>query len=151
MKRIATLILLCIFLTGFDHADKLKLTDSEITIIKSENILRYDFKIMNIGEEPIKSEFDYPGHHIYGIEIVVRPNEELAMLMEMDENSSYKKMLPMGSGFTGYFQPNVEAAFHIEYKIKEDSNLKEVTNQAKNATLLILDGIDIETEIPLNN
>lgn len=152
MRRIVYLLLLCIFfigLTGFDNQDKLKISKAEITIIKSEDILRYDFKIKNTGKSPVKSEFDYPGHHLYGIEMVVRPSEKLASFMMMVEDTKYKKMVPMGGGNSGQIDPGNEGSFHAEYKIKEGADLDKVRKHAFDSTVLILDGLNITAEFPL--
>ncbi|RDW20108.1 hypothetical protein CWR48_05180 [Oceanobacillus arenosus] len=153
MKRILALIFICItycIVTGFDNADQLKLSDVEITIIKSDGVLRYDFKIKNTGETPIKSEFDYPGRHPLGIELVVRPNEKLATQMEMEENTKYRKMRPRGAGSSSYFQPGVETHFYVEYQVKKGADYDKVRKYALDSTLLILDGMDVSAEFPLN-
>ncbi|MFD1849429.1 hypothetical protein [Oceanobacillus bengalensis] len=151
MKRIFILICIALpFLTGFEGAENLEVLDIELTIIKSEGSLRYDFLLENTGDKPIESDFDYPGQHPFGIEFVVRPNDELATLMEMEPNTKYKKMQPMGSGSRGYFEPGEEAPFHVSYKIKDDVNFEQVKKQALNSTLLILDGVTVSAEYPLD-
>ncbi|TDK61755.1 hypothetical protein E2K98_12765 [Bacillus salipaludis] len=154
MKFIKRLLLLFstftfFFLTGFDKTELINISNIETTIIKAENVLRYDIKLKNSGTTPLKSEFDYPGQHYYGIELVVRPNKKLASKMEMVEDSKFFKMLPMGSGATGSIEPGTEGSFHLEYKIKKGANLKEVKKLAFDSTLLILDGVNIIKEIPL--
>jgi hypothetical protein len=136
-----------IILTGFDKSS-LVISDIETTIIKSEKILRYDVKIKNIGKTDIKSEFDYPGHNPNGFEIVIRPNEKLASLMEMEQNTRYKKMVFRGGGSSGFFKAGSETLFHVEYQIKSGSNLKNVKKNALDSTLLLLDGTKIVKEIP---
>lgn len=140
-----------VFLTGFDKIDRIHVSSIDTTIIKAENILRYDIKLKNSSTIPFESEFDYPGHHYYGLELVVRPNKKLASKMEMDKESKYMKMIPMGSGGTGRIEPGKEGSFHVEYQIKDGENLKEVEWLALDSTLLILDGTEIIKEVPLNN
>lgn len=139
-----------IFLTGFDRTEQINISNIETTVIKAENVLRYDIKLKNTGTKPFKSEYDYPGQHHYGLEIVVRPNKKLASRMEMVQDSEFIKMLPMGSGGTGLIEPGTEGSFHVEYKIKEGANLKEVKKWVFDSTLLILDGVNIIKEFPLN-
>jgi hypothetical protein len=78
-------------LTGFDRANQLEISNIETTIIKAENILRYDIKLKNTGTTPFKSEFDYPGQNSYGLEVVVRPNKRLASKMELVRESKFIK------------------------------------------------------------
>ena len=139
-----------IFITGFERAEHITISNIETTIIKAENILRYDIKLKNSGTKPFKSEYDYPGQHYYGLEIVVRPNKKLASKMEMINDSKFIKMVPMGSGSTGLMEPGTEGSFYVEYKIREGANLKEVKKLAFDSKLLILDGVDIIKEFPLN-
>ncbi|MGE7768470.1 hypothetical protein [Peribacillus sp. NPDC096540] len=145
------LILLFSFflLTGFNSANQLVISNIETTIIKAENILRYDIKLKNTGTTQIKSEFDYPGHHVYGLEVVIRPNEKLATKMEMDNSSKYKKMISMGGGSDGLIDPGNEGSFNIEYKIKEGTDIKDIEKLAFDSTLIILDGVKIVKEFPL--
>ena len=70
--------------------------------------------------------------------------------MEMINDSKFIKMVPMGSGSTGLMEPGTEGSFHVEYKIKDGANLKEVKKLAFDSKLLILDGVDIIKEFPLN-
>jgi hypothetical protein len=97
--------------------------------------LPYDIKLKNSGTKPFKSEYDYPGQHYYGLEIVVRPNEKLASNMEMINDSKFIKMVPMGSGDTGLIEPGTVGSFHVEYKIKDGANLKEVKKLAFDSNL----------------
>lgn len=90
-----------IFITGFDRAEQITISNIDTTIIQAENILRYDIKLKNTGSKSFKSEYDYPGHHCFGLEIVVRPNKKLASRMEMMNDSKFVKMVSMGSGGTG--------------------------------------------------
>ncbi|MCM3397157.1 hypothetical protein M3638_04805 [Oceanobacillus profundus] len=151
MKNGFLLVLFLAFsiLTGFEHQDKLEITDTEITVIQSEGLLRYDFKIKNNGEIPIESDFDYPGQHPFGIEFVIRPNEKLSEVMVMEKRTNYNKMFSLGSGHSGYFEPNTEMSVHLEYKMKDDVNPEKVKKLAYDSTLLILDGVDIAIEFPL--
>lgn len=137
-------------LTGFHTANQLVITKIDTTIIKAERILRYDIKIKNTGNTPFKSEFDYPGQHNYGIEVVVRPNKELASKMELVGGSKFIKMIPWGSGSTGIIDSESEGSFHVEYKIKKGTNLKEIKELAFDSTLIILDGVNIVKEFPLD-
>ncbi|MFC0469083.1 hypothetical protein ACFFHM_00500 [Halalkalibacter kiskunsagensis] len=137
MKKI---LFLCLFVTsiiilsGYDK-DDIILTDIETTIIKAENTLRYDIKLKNVGDTEIRSVFDYPGHHPMGFEIVIRPNKELESLMKMEEQSKYKKMVFRGGGSSGLFEVGKEATFHIEYEIKNTSDLNKVSENAFDGTL----------------
>ncbi|WP_167577879.1 hypothetical protein [Ammoniphilus sp. YIM 78166] len=154
MKKLITLLLLCIpliLLVGFKNQKDLTITHIETTLIKSEKILRYDFRIKNISNKPITSKFDYPGHHPFGLQVVVRPNEKLESLMKMETNTKYKKMQHRGYGGSGGFDPQKEAAFHLEYEIKDQADLDEVKKHALDATLVVLDGINVLAEISLDN
>lgn len=152
MKKVLfPIVFLFIFLTGFDHADNLEITNIETTVIEANHELRFDFEIKNNGNQPIKSEFDYPGSHPYGIELVVKPNEELAKLMEMEENTKHPKMLSLGSGSRGFFEADSESYFHVSYQIKDGADFDKVKKHALDSTLLILDGIEISAEFPLKN
>lgn len=139
-----------IFTVGFDRAEQITISNIETTIIKAENVLRYDIKLENSGTKPFKSDFDYPGERSYGLEVVVRPNKKLASRMEMVNDSKFIKMVSMGGGGTGLIEPGAIGSFHVEYKIKKGANLKEVKKLAFDSNLLILDGVDIIKEIPLN-
>ncbi len=136
-------------LTGFDRADQLEISNIETTIIKAEKILRYDIKLKNTGTTPINSEFDYPGHNYYGLEIVIRPNKKLASKMELVRGSKFIKMTPMGYGGTGSIEPGKEGSFHVEYRIKNDIDLKSIEKLAFDSTLIILDGVNILKEFSL--
>jgi len=151
IRKLALVFLLISLLplTGFHSANQLVITNIETTIIKAERILRYDIKIKNTGTTHFKSEFDYPGQHSYGIEVVVRPNKKLASKMELVEGSKFIKMIPMSSGSTGMIAPGTEGSFHVEYKIKNGTDLKEIKKMAFDSTLIILDGINIVKEFPL--
>lgn len=151
MRKLALVFLLISLLplTGFHSANQLVFTNIKTTIIKAKNILRYDIKIKNTDTTPFKSEFDYPGQHYYGLEIVVRPNKKLASKMELVEGSEFIKMIPMGAGSTGIIESGTEGSFHVEYKIKKDTNLKEIKQLAFDSTLIILDGVNIVKEFSL--
>ncbi|MCY9139419.1 hypothetical protein [Peribacillus frigoritolerans] len=151
IRKLPLFILLISFslLTGFNSANQIVISNIETTIIKAENTLRYDIKLKNTGTTQIKSEFDYPGHQPYGLEVVIRPNEELATKMEMDNSSKYKKMISMGGGSEGFINPGKEGSFHIEYKIKEGTDIKDIEKLAFDSTLIILDGVNIVKEFPL--
>ncbi|MFD1167564.1 hypothetical protein [Oceanobacillus caeni] len=152
MKKVLfPIVFLFIFLTGFDHTENLEITKIETTVDEANHELRYDFEIKNNGNEPIKSEFDYPGSHPYGIELVVKPNEELAGLMEMEENTKHQKMLSLSSGSRGFFEPNSESYFYVSYQIKNGANFAKVKKHALDSTLLILDGVEVSAEFPLQN
>ena len=68
----------------------------------------------------------------------------------MINDSKFIKMVPMGSGGTGFIEPGTVGSFHVEYKIKDGANLKEVKKLAFDSKLLILDGVDIVKEFPLS-
>ena len=143
------LIISFFLLTGFDGANQLALSNIETTIIQAENILRYDIKLKNTGTAPFKSHFDYPGHNPLGLEVVIRPNKKLASKMEMDNSSKYIKMISIGGGSDGFIAPGAEGSFHLEYKIKHKTDLKDIEKLAFDSTLIVLDGIDIIKEFPL--
>jgi hypothetical protein len=152
MKKKVALLFLCLpllFLMGFVKPNNLVLTSVETTVIKTERVLRYDFKIKNTGSERIIGTFDYPGHDHYGLEVTVKPNEHLESLMELQKYTVYKKMQFMGGGSSGFIDPKNEASFHLEYKIKEGSDLEKVKTASLDGTLLVLDGPKIIAEIPL--
>ncbi|WP_066083449.1 hypothetical protein [Neobacillus novalis] len=125
------------------------ITNIETTIIKAERILRYDIKIKNTGTTQFKTEFDYPGQHYYGIEVVIQPNKKLASKMELVDGSKFIKMFPMGAGSTGMIDPGTEGSFHVEYKIKNGTDPKGINKLAFDSTLIILDGVNIVKEFPL--
>lgn len=83
--------------------------------------------------------------------MVVRPNDELAALMNMEQNTKYKKMEHRGGGGSGIIDPGKEASFHIEYQIKSDVDLEKVKKYALYSTLVVVDGNKIIAEIPLKN
>ena len=68
----------------------------------------------------------------------------------MVNDSKFIKMVPMSGGGTGLIEPGTIGSFHVEYKIKKGANLKEVKKLAFDSNLVILDGVDIIKEIPLN-
>ncbi|MBS4210345.1 hypothetical protein [Bacillus sp. FJAT-50079] len=152
MRKLLLLLSITTFipLTAFDRAEQISISNIETTIIKAENVLRYDIKLKNLGKKTVKSEFDSPGHHHYGLEIVVRPGKKLASKMELVNDSKFIKMVSMGGGATGLIEPGTEGSFHVEYKIKDGENLKEVKKLAFDSTLLLLDGVNIIKEFPLN-
>jgi hypothetical protein len=143
------IVLSSLALAGFDRGNQLEISNIETTIIKGEHLLRYDIRLKNTGNTPFKSEFDYPGHNHYGIEAVIKPNKKLQAQMEMVKDSKYRKMMIMSAGSTGLMDPGMEGRFSVEYKIKETANLEKVESAAFDATLLILDGVDIVREFPL--
>jgi hypothetical protein len=144
-------VLSSLSLAGFERGDQLEISNIETTIIKGEHLLRYDIRLKNIGKTSFKSEFDYPGHNHYGIEAVIRPNRKLQSQMEMVNDSRYRKMMIMSAGSTGLLDPGKEGRFSMEYKITETANLEKVEAAALDATLLILDGVDIVREFPLKD
>lgn len=153
MKRlisILTLSIVLLFLSAYDKND-IVLKDIETTIIKAENVLRYDVTLENTGSANIKSEYDYPGHHYTGFDIVVRPHKKLESLMEMEKDTKFKKMMFRGSGGTGFMEIGHDTDFHIEYQIKNGSDLEEVKENALDATLILLDGHKIVKEFPLKD
>lgn len=156
MKRLLLLLIMCfalVSLTGFDSNNTtLKITDAEVTLIKVERVLRYDFKIKNLGKSTVGGNEDYPGHHPLSLNMAVRPNPSLADCMEMETIpiTKYKKMVNRGSGGTGYIEPGEEGQFHLEYQIKKDVNLEEAKQKALDGTLIIMDGVKVIAEIPLN-
>ncbi|MBU9722873.1 MULTISPECIES: hypothetical protein [Bacillaceae] len=139
-------------LLGLSKSEKvdLVLTEVHTTIIEAEHILRYDITITNQGDSRLESEFDYPGHHPLGFQITVRPNEALEKLMVMEENTTYKKMRSMGGGASGIFEPHQDAKFNIEYQINEEADFQEVEKNAYDAVLLLIDGVEVIQEFPLN-
>lgn len=154
MKKWINVLFLCMvffILAAFENADQLQITEITTMIDKENGLLRYEFQIINNGDEPIKSEFDYPGHENYGIEIVVQPKEALANLMVTDATSKHPKMQPLEKGWKEYFEPGKETPFYISYKIKEDADFSNVTKHALDADLLILDGTEISKRIHLQD
>jgi hypothetical protein len=152
MRKVLIVLLMCLPLLctlGFVEKSELVLTSVETTIIKTDRVLRYDFKIKNTGSQRITGTFDYPGHHYYGLEVTVRPNDKLASLMEMEKNSRFRKMQYRGGGSQGVFEPGKEASFHAEYQIKANVDFEEVKSASLDAGLLILDGPKIIQKIPL--
>lgn len=153
MKK-AILILMCLpilFTMGFVKKGEreLVLTSVETTVINTERILRYDFRIKNTCPQRIYGTFDYPGQHAYGLEVTVRPNDKLASLMEMQKNTQFKKMQPRGSGSAGALEPGKEASFHVEYQIKENVDFEKIKSASLEGVLLVLDGPKVIAEIPL--
>ncbi|UFT99562.1 hypothetical protein KO561_00860 [Radiobacillus kanasensis] len=150
MKRLLFLLMVSFFLlSGFEHQDDLEIVNIETTVIESQKTLRYDFEIKNTSSERVGGEFDYPGHNIYGMELVVIPGKKLEPLMEMETGTKYKKMKPSGFGGSGFIRPNGVGKFHAEYHFKEEKDLEKVREFALNATLRILHGTNIIAELPL--
>lgn len=156
MKRLLLLLIMCsalVSLVGFaSNNTNLKITDAEVTIIKVERVLRYDFKIKDLGKSTVGGNEDYPGHHPLSLNMEIRPNPSLADCMEMDQiqKTKYKKMVNRGSGGTGLINPGEEGQFHLEYQIKKDTDLEEIKQKALDGTLIIMDGVKVIAEIPLN-
>ncbi|OPH47389.1 hypothetical protein BC351_40135 [Paenibacillus ferrarius] len=154
MKKISIVLLMCLlllFTMGFVKKGELILTSVEPTVIKTERILRYDFRIKNTGSQRIISTFDYPGNHLLGLEVTVRPNDKLASLMVMSENTGFRKMQLRGSGSAGIIEPGKESSFHVEFQIKENVEVEKVKSTSLDGVLLILDGPKIIAEIPLTD
>jgi hypothetical protein len=154
MKKAFIVMLICLPLLctmGFVEKSDLVLTSVETTVIKTDRVLRYDFKIKNTGSQRITSTFDYPGHHYYGLEVTVKPNDKLASFMDMDKNSRYIKMRYRGGGGAGGFESGKEASFHAEYQIKENVDIEKVRSASLDGVILILDGPKVIVEIPLAN
>jgi hypothetical protein len=154
MKKFIIVVLLCLpllFVVGFVKKSELVLTSVETTVIKTDRILRYDFKIKNTGTQRIHSTNDYPGNQPYGLEVTVRPNDKLASLMEMETNTKFRKMRYRGGGSQGVFEPGKEASFHAEYQIKENIDVEQVKSAALAGTLLVLDGDKVIAEIQLDS
>ena len=150
MRKIFLLpILLVVFLTAFSSPSKVSISDVQITVIKAERTLRYDFIIKNEGKSLIGNEFDYPGHHHYGLELAIKPGKKLAVLMEKEPDTKYSKMMFRGGGGGGYIQPGKEESFHVEYQIKNNVDIDQVKKNALEGTLLLLDGTNVIAEIPL--
>ncbi len=158
MKRSLLLLIMCftlVSLFGFNSNNaNLKITDVEVTIIKTERVLRYDFRIKNLGKNRVGGNEDYPGHHSVVLNIAVRPNSNLAEHMEMEQHTKYKKMFHRGGGGTGFIEPGEEGQFHAEYQIKikemKDTDFEDIKQDALDATLIIMDGVKVIAEIPLN-
>lgn len=80
---------------------------------------------------------------------VVRPNKKLASKMGMERESKFIKMTPMGYGGTGSIEQGKESSFHVEYSLKDDTSLKGIEDLAFDSTLIIIDGVNILKEFPL--
>lgn len=130
---------------------KLVVTQTDLTIMKAEKVLRYDFTIKNIGRKTLQPQFDYPGHHYYPIEVAVRPGKQLKRYMVMDEHTKYRKMAFKGSGSGGLLDPGREVHFYVEYRIQEDADLSKVLENARDGVLLVLDGPKVVAEFPLQD
>ncbi|PIB69708.1 hypothetical protein, partial [Pseudomonas sp. 2995-3] len=111
-------------------------TEVYTTIIEAKGLLRYDITISNLGDTKYESDFDYPGHHPFGFEITIKPNDDLEILMEMEKGTSFKKMKSISGGGAGVFEANSESKFHIEYQIKEGVDFKKVEEKAYDGILL---------------
>ncbi|MDQ8739457.1 hypothetical protein [Paenibacillus sp. LHD-38] len=150
--KVSIVLLMCLslfFTMGFEKKSELVLTNVETTVIKSEHILRYDFRIKNTGSQRIFGTFDYPGHHSYGLEVTVRPYDKLASLMEIQQNTVFRKMQFRGGSSEGILEPGKEASFHAEFQIKENVDVGKVKSTSLEGVLLILDGPKVIAEIPL--
>ncbi|WP_284646236.1 hypothetical protein [Paenibacillus silviterrae] len=98
----------------------------------------------------VTGQFDYPGHYFYGLEVTVRPNKKLASLMEMDNKSSFRKMVYRGGGSSGAIPAGQVSSFYVEYQIKEGVDFDQVkANACDGSTLLVLNGLKVIEEIPL--
>ena len=153
MKRVAFLLISIIssfcLLTGFSHQEHLKINEVHTTINKSQKTIRYDFIIENTGNKRIGDEFDYPGYHYGGLEIVVVPSKDLEKLMNMMKNTKYRKMEVSGFGGQESIPPKETGAFHAEYFFKDLKNLEKVERYAMNGKLIILDGTNVIAELQL--
>lgn len=153
MNRVAFLLISVIssffLLTGFSHQEHLKINEVHTTINKSQKSIRYDFKIKNTGNKTIGNEFDYPGYHYGGLEIVVVPGKDLEELMKLMKNTKYKKMEPSGFGGQGFIHPKGIGEFHAEYFFKDIKDLEKIKKHALNGKLIILDGTNVIAELPL--
>lgn len=151
MKKYLILILAfsLFFLSGFSHQKHLKITEVHTTINQSQKTIRYDFKIVNTSSKVIGNEFDYPGYHYWGLEVVVVPGKELEKLMSMMDHSKYKKMQHSGFGGNGMINPHETAEFHTEYFFKDLKDLDKLKKHALDGKVIILDGTNIIAELPL--
>ncbi|MBB6675498.1 hypothetical protein [Cohnella nanjingensis] len=150
LKKLSLLLLgagLLPLLLGAGRPADLEITSVETNVIKTQRILRYDFKIRNLGDERIAAE-EYPGNHPSGLEINVIPNAKLAAMMEV-RKGKYDKMTLRGAGVSGSFEPGRETVCHVEYQIGKDADLSAVASAAIDASLYVLDGTSILARIPL--
>lgn len=153
MKKLAFLLFTTIssivLLTGFSHQEHLRIKEVHTTINQSQKTIRYDFKIENISNEPIGREFEYPGYHYGGLEVVVVPGKKLEEFMKMMKNTKYKKMEPSGFGGQGFINPKSIGEFHAEYFFKDIKDFEKIKKHALNGKLVVLDGTNVIAELSL--
>ncbi|MCT1403732.1 hypothetical protein M4D81_32525 [Paenibacillus sp. p3-SID867] len=155
-KRHITLILLVLLtlLTAFSKQDPIVISDVEINVMKIAGILRYDIVLKKTAEfklDDINETNNSPGHVFNeGLNFAVRPNNNLASLMELESNKKYVKMQLRGGGSSGNFDTEGKTTLNLEYSIKKDVDIDEVGKSALDSTLLVLMGNKVIAEIPLN-
>lgn len=156
-KRHITLVLLGLLtlLTAFSKQDPIVISDVEINVMKIVGILRYDIVLKKTAEfklDDFNEINNSPGHHVFneGLNFAVRPNNNLASLMELESNKKYVKMQLRGGGSSGNFDTEGKTTLNLEYSIKKDVDIDEVRKSALDSTLLVLMGNKVIAEIPLN-
>ncbi|MBS4196703.1 hypothetical protein [Lederbergia citri] len=140
---------LFLLLSGFSHQKHIKIKEVHTTINQFQKTIRYDIKIKNTSNKVIGNEFDYPGYHYWGLEVVVVPGKKLEKLMSMIDHSKYKKMQHSGFGGNGMINPYATAEYHTEYFFKDLKELDKLKKHALDGKLIILDGTNVIAELPL--
>lgn len=131
-----------------EHFTPFQLSNIDFSFDENRGVLRYDVTIKNTSKRTLRSSYGASDYSQQGYQILIKPNNKLVSLTERNPNG--KDMLVIGTGGTGFFNPNSEGIFRIEYKIKKGIELAQISKLALDATLVLLDGEEILTEIQLN-
>lgn len=156
-NKIIVLILLISLsiLTAFSKQDPIVVKVVEINVMKTAGILRYDIvlkktKQLNIDNNEASDSPGYMFHHRDGLNFAIRPNPDLASLMELEQNTKYEKMQLRDGGMSGDLRAEDETTINLEYAIKKGSDFEGVSKLALDCTLLVLMGNKVIAELPLN-
>ncbi|MCJ8008647.1 hypothetical protein ACFFF5_08525 [Lederbergia wuyishanensis] len=152
MNKVFNFVLLTslfILLTGFSYQKHLKLQEVHTTINQAQKTIRYDLRIKNTSNKVIGNQFDYPGYHYGGLEVVVVPGEKLEKYMIMMDKTKYKKMQHSGFGGHSTINPYETSNFHAEYFFKDIKDLEKLKQHALDGKIIILDGAKVIAELQL--
>jgi hypothetical protein len=124
-----------LFQTGFQNKGTFNITIVPAYFDQATMTLKYDIKISNPPRRSLSKD----------INLAVNPGKDLMNLLEVDPDQRYGLNLVGGSVD---IVDNI-GRFHLEYKVKENVNAKEITFFALNSTLVILKGEKIVEKINL--